>query len=94
MGVWAVLAAAGRGERLGSARPKAFARLGGRPLLAEPLERLDASGWIDQIVIAAPPEWEEPSILVAAEWSHHRRVPTRRHWVCMSVAHRQAADAA
>jgi 2-C-methyl-D-erythritol 4-phosphate cytidylyltransferase len=65
--VWAVLAAAGRGERLGSDRPKAFARLGGRPLLAEPLERLESSDWIDQIVIAAPPDWEEPSILVAEE---------------------------
>ncbi len=67
MSVWAVLAAAGRGERLGSDRPKAFARLGGRPLLAESLERLDGSDWIDQIVIAAPPDWEEPSILVAEE---------------------------
>ena len=67
MAVWAVLAAAGRGERLGSDRPKAFARLGGRPLLAESLERLESSDWIDQIVIAAPPDWEEPSILVAEE---------------------------
>ncbi|MGZ4281506.1 MAG: 2-C-methyl-D-erythritol 4-phosphate cytidylyltransferase [Gaiellaceae bacterium] len=67
MSVWAVLAAAGRGERLGSDRPKAFARLGGRPLLAESLERLEGSDWIDAIVIAAPPEWEEPSILVAEE---------------------------
>ena len=67
MSVWAVLAAAGRGERLGSDRPKAFARLGGRPLLAESLERLEGSDWIDQIVIAAPPDWEEPSILVAEE---------------------------
>lgn len=67
MSVWAVLAAAGRGERLGSDRPKAFARLGGRPLLAESLERLESSDWIDQIVIAAPPDWEEPSILVAEE---------------------------
>ncbi|HXZ56083.1 MAG TPA: 2-C-methyl-D-erythritol 4-phosphate cytidylyltransferase [Gaiellaceae bacterium] len=67
MSVWAVLAAAGRGERLGSDRPKAFARLGGRPLLAESLERLEGSEWIDAIVIAAPPEWEEPSILVAEE---------------------------
>ena len=67
MSVWAVLAAAGRGERLGSDRPKAFARLGGRPLLAESLERLEASAWIDRIVIAAPPEWEEPCILVAEE---------------------------
>lgn len=65
--VWAVLAAAGRGERLGSDRPKAFARLGGRPLLAESLERLEGSDWIERIVIAAPPEWEEPSILVAEE---------------------------
>jgi 2-C-methyl-D-erythritol 4-phosphate cytidylyltransferase len=67
MSVWAVLAAAGRGERLGSDRPKAFARLGGRPLLAESLERLESSGWIEWIVIAAPPGWEEPSILVAEE---------------------------
>jgi 2-C-methyl-D-erythritol 4-phosphate cytidylyltransferase len=65
--VWAVLAAAGRGERLGSDRPKACARLGGRPRLAESLERLENSGWVDAIVIAAPPEWEEPSILVAEE---------------------------
>ena len=67
MSVWAVLAAAGRGGRLGSDRPKAFARLGARPLLAESLERLEGSEWIDQIVIAAPPDWEEPSILVAEE---------------------------
>jgi 2-C-methyl-D-erythritol 4-phosphate cytidylyltransferase len=67
LSVWAVLAAAGRGERLGSDRPKAFARLGGRPLLAESLERLEASAWIDRIVIAAPPDWEEPCILVAEE---------------------------
>jgi 2-C-methyl-D-erythritol 4-phosphate cytidylyltransferase len=65
--VWAVLAAAGRGERLGSDRPKAFAKLRDRPLLAESLERLEASDWIDAIVIVAPPGWEEPSILVAEE---------------------------
>jgi 2-C-methyl-D-erythritol 4-phosphate cytidylyltransferase len=65
--VWAVLAAAGSGERLGSDRPKAFARLAGRPLLAESLERLEASAWIDAIVVAAPPGWEEPVILLAEE---------------------------
>jgi 2-C-methyl-D-erythritol 4-phosphate cytidylyltransferase len=48
-------------------RPKAFAKLGGRPLLAESLERLDGSGWIDAIVIAAPCGWEEPAILLAEE---------------------------
>ena len=69
MSGWAVLAAAGRGDRLGSDRPKAFARLGERPLLAESLERLDASAWIDAIVIAAPEGWEEPAILLAEELS-------------------------
>ena len=66
---WAVLVAAGRGDRLGGDRPKAFAGLGGRPLLAESLERLDASDWIDAIVVVAPPEWEEPAILLAEELS-------------------------
>ena len=42
-----MLVAAGRGERLGDDRPKAFARLGELPLLAEPLRRLDESEWID-----------------------------------------------
>jgi len=65
--VWAVLVAAGRGERLGDERPKAFARLGALPLLAEPLRRLDESEWIDGIVVVAPAEWEEPAILVAEE---------------------------
>jgi 2-C-methyl-D-erythritol 4-phosphate cytidylyltransferase len=65
--VWAVLVAAGRGERLGDERPKAFARLGDRVLVAESLERLDASPWIDAIVVVAPPEWEEAVIVLAEE---------------------------
>lgn len=68
-GVWALLVAAGTGERLGEERPKAFVRLGELPLLAEPLRRLDASAWIDAIVVAAPRGWEEPAILVAEELS-------------------------
>ena len=67
MSVWAILAAAGAGERLGLDRPKAFARLGGRPLLAESLERLEETDWIDSIVVVAPPGWEEPCILVAED---------------------------
>ena len=64
---WAILVAAGAGERLGGDRPKAFAGLAGRPLLAESLERLDLSDWIDAIVVAAPAGWEEPAILLAEE---------------------------
>jgi 2-C-methyl-D-erythritol 4-phosphate cytidylyltransferase len=66
-GTWAVLVAAGRGERLGEDRPKAFVRLGELPLLAEPLRRLDESDWVDAVVVVAPPEWEEPAILLAEE---------------------------
>ncbi len=67
MTVWAVLVAAGRGERLGADRPKAFAKLRGRPLLAESLERLESSAWVEAIVVVAPLGWEEPSTLVAEE---------------------------
>jgi 2-C-methyl-D-erythritol 4-phosphate cytidylyltransferase len=67
MSVWAILAAAGTGERLGLDRPKAFAPLNDRPLVAEPIQRLDASEWVEGIVVAAPPQWEEPCILVAEE---------------------------
>ncbi len=52
---------------MGDERPKAFARLGDLPLLAEPLRRLDDSEWIDGIVVAAPPDWEEPCIVLAEE---------------------------
>jgi len=64
---WALIAAAGSGDRLGIDRPKAFAGLGGRPLLAESLDRLDRCELIDAIVVAAPRGWEEPTILLAEE---------------------------
>ncbi len=66
-GVWAVLVAAGRGERFGGPYPKAFAKLAGRPLLAESVARLDESEWIEAIVVVAPQGWEEPAILLAEE---------------------------
>ena len=62
-----MLVAAGAGERLGLDRPKAFAALAGRPLLAESLDRLERCPWVDAIVLAAPPGWEEPAILLAEE---------------------------
>jgi 2-C-methyl-D-erythritol 4-phosphate cytidylyltransferase len=62
-----LLVAAGAGSRLGIDRPKAFAELAGRPLLAESLDRLDRCPWVDAIVVAAPPGWEEPVILLSEE---------------------------
>ncbi|HUQ22036.1 MAG TPA: 2-C-methyl-D-erythritol 4-phosphate cytidylyltransferase, partial [Gaiellaceae bacterium] len=67
MSVWALLVAAGAGERLGGELPKAFVGLGELPLLAEALRRLDESAWIDAIVVAVPAGWEEPAILLAEE---------------------------
>lgn len=67
MSIWAVLVAAGRGERLGGDRPKAFVRLGQLPLLAEPLRRLDECEALDGVVVVAPEGWEEPAILLAEE---------------------------
>jgi 2-C-methyl-D-erythritol 4-phosphate cytidylyltransferase len=64
---WALIAAAGSGDRLGIDRPKAFAPLGGRPLLAESIDRLERCELVDAIVVAAPAGWEEPSILLAEE---------------------------
>ncbi len=66
-GAWALVVAAGAGTRLGIDRPKAFAQLAGRPLLAESLDRLDRCPVIDAIVVAAPAGWEEPTILLSEE---------------------------
>ena len=78
MNVWALLVGAGAGERLGDERPKAFAKLGELPLLAEPLRRLDESGWVDAIVVAVPEDWEEPAILLAEELSASKVVAAVR----------------
>ena len=64
---WAILVAAGSGERLGAERPKAFVALGDRVLLAESLERLDTSEWIDAVIVAVPAEWEDAAIALAEE---------------------------
>ena len=64
---WAILVAAGTGSRLGGDRPKAFVGLLGDPLLAESLERLDGSDWIDAHRRGRAPDWEEPAILLAEE---------------------------
>ncbi len=64
---WVVVCAAGAGERLGDKRPKAFAALAGRPLLAECLERLDGCESIEGLIVAAPPDWKEATILLSEE---------------------------
>jgi 2-C-methyl-D-erythritol 4-phosphate cytidylyltransferase len=90
MSVWALLVAAGAGERLGEERPKAFVKLGELPLLAEPLRRLDESDWIDAIVVAVPADWEEPAILLAEELSASKVVAAVRGGVTRAESVRAA----
>ncbi len=63
--VWAVVVAAGSGERLGADRPKAFVRFGGRTLLAASLETLEEHPAVDGIVVVVPEGWEERTSLLA-----------------------------
>ena len=78
----ALLVAGGRGERLGSERPKAFVELAGRPLLAWSLDALRASPVIEQVVVALPPGEElgpagEPDDVVAATGGEARSESVR-----------------
>ena len=63
--IWAIVVAAGSGERLGADRPKAFVRLGGRTMLAWSLAMLDDHDLIDGIVMVVPEEYEERASLLA-----------------------------
>ena len=50
----ALIVAAGRGERLGSDRPKALVTLGGRPMLDWSVEALGAVAAVERIIVALP----------------------------------------
>ena len=52
---WAIVPAAGRGERFGSAAPKQYASLLGRPVLSWSVGALLADASIDGIVVAVAP---------------------------------------
>ena len=52
----ALVVAAGRGERLGSGRPKALVSLAGRPMLEWSVAALRSVPGIKQIVVALPPD--------------------------------------
>jgi 2-C-methyl-D-erythritol 4-phosphate cytidylyltransferase len=50
----AILVAAGRGERMGGGRPKAFLPLAGRPLLLRAADAFEAAPEVDAIVAVVP----------------------------------------
>ena len=53
--------AAGRGERLGGDRPKAFVTLAGRPMVEWSVEALRAVGSVERIVVALPEGEDAPA---------------------------------
>ena len=63
MSVVGIVPAAGAGERLGADVPKAFAVLGGRPMVEWSLEVLRQV--CDRVVVAVPPDRVEPPDFVA-----------------------------
>ena len=72
MTIAVVLVAAGRGERLGAGKPKAFVELAGQTLLEHAIRRIFQVDGVTQLVIAAPSshldEAERISGLVSAEF--------------------------
>lgn len=61
MTVWAVVPAAGSGQRMGRATPKQFLELAGRPLWAWTLAALAADPRLQGVMLALPPSTELPT---------------------------------
>ncbi len=56
MRVAAIIAAGGRGERLGAGRPKQLLRLGSRTILERSVQRFVDHPQVDEVVIVVPPD--------------------------------------
>ena len=65
--VWAVVAAAGDGRRLGHDMPKAFVKRGDRPRGAHAIDLFEGHPRVDRVVVVVPEGWEEPTALLADE---------------------------
>lgn len=59
VGVTAIIPAAGSGRRMGGGTPKQFQLLAGVPVLIHTLRLFAAEPQVDEIVVAAPPDWVE-----------------------------------
>ena len=63
----ALIVAAGVGERLGAARPKALVELGGQPMVQWSIDALRRVQEIERIVIALPPGVQAPPGVIGVE---------------------------
>ena len=75
----ALIVAAGRGERLGSSRPKALVALAGKPMLQWSVDALRAVPAVEQIVVALPSDAleEAPEATVAVAGGEARSQSVR-----------------
>jgi 2-C-methyl-D-erythritol 4-phosphate cytidylyltransferase len=71
----ALIVAAGRGERLGSESPKAFVRLGGRPMVEWSIEALLQV--CDEVVVALPPGVDAPAGTIGVAGGAQRSLSVR-----------------
>jgi len=65
MKVSAIIPAAGQGTRMGSAIPKQFLSLQGKPILHHTLMAFEASGQVDSVILVVP---EKDSAAAKKEW--------------------------
>jgi 2-C-methyl-D-erythritol 4-phosphate cytidylyltransferase len=63
----ALIVAAGAGERLGAARPKALVELGGQPMVQWSIDALRRVQEIERIVLALPPGVQAPPGVIGVE---------------------------
>jgi 2-C-methyl-D-erythritol 4-phosphate cytidylyltransferase len=66
MNALAIIVAAGRGERMGASRPKAFLDLAGQPLLLRSALAFDAASSVDAVVAVVPAEEIETARAILA----------------------------
>ena len=71
----AVVPAAGRGERLGTAGPKAMVSLHGLPLIAHAVRGLLDAGRVRHVVVSAPPDHVPRVTEALSEFEHVTVVP-------------------
>jgi 2-C-methyl-D-erythritol 4-phosphate cytidylyltransferase len=74
----ALIVAAGLGERLGAARPKALVELAGRPLVQWSIDALSEVDEIERIVLALPPGTPAPPGVTAVAGGPVRSDSVRR----------------
>jgi 2-C-methyl-D-erythritol 4-phosphate cytidylyltransferase len=74
----ALILAAGRGERFGGERPKAFVELGGLPLVQWSIEAMRGVAAIETIVVALPFGAQAPEGVIAVQGGDVRSESVRR----------------